>query len=154
MDSLAIGYLVDCLYNLIYYQGSVKMINYTFKNEATSKEALKVIVGKRYSYILDTIDYLYRDSAGTTSQGFTCETRLDVWLGSRGTVYIDFFVKTDSNEHYRYCYANFVINRKIKSLTVSVKFKYGTDAEERYTSYKDIEIPKKEKLTTVFMRCM
>lgn len=130
------------------------MINYTFKNETTSKEALKVIVGKRYSYILDTIDYLYKDADYTTLDGNTCQTKLDVWLGSRGTVYIDFFVKTDSNEHYRYCYANFVISKMIKSLTVSVKFKYGTDAEERYTSYKDIDIPKKEKLQTVFLRCM
>ena len=130
------------------------MISYTFKNEVTSKEALKVIVGKRYSYILDPIDYLYKDSAGTTSQGSTCETKLDVWLGLGGTVYIDFFVKTPSDEHYRYCYVNFVIGKIIKSLTVSVKFKYGTDAEERYTSYKDIEIPKKAKLETVFLRCM
>lgn len=130
------------------------MINYTFKNEITSKEALKLIVGKRYAYILDTIDYLYKDSAGTTSQGFTCETRLDVWLGSRGTVYIDFVVKTTSSEHYRYCYANFVIDSKIKSLTVSIKFHYKGGEEGRYTSYRDIEIPKKTKLETVFMRCM
>lgn len=130
------------------------MISYTFKNEVTSKEALKVIVGKRYAYILDTIDYLYRDSAGTTSQGFTCETRLDVWLGSRDAVYIDFFVKTDSNEHYRYCYASFVINSKMKSLTVEIKFHYEGGEEERYISYKDIEIPKKDKLQNVFLRCM
>lgn len=130
------------------------MINYTFENEKSSVKALKVIVGKRYSYILDIIDYLYRDAAGTTSQGFTCETKLDVWLGSSGTVYIDFTVKTTSSEHYRYCYANFVINGKIKSLTISIKFNYKGGEEERYTSYKDIEIPKKTKLETVFMRCM
>ena len=130
------------------------MINYTFKNETTSREALKLIVGKRYSYILDTIDYLYKDAAGTTSQGFTCETRLDVWVGSRGTVYIDFFVKTTSTEHYRYCYTNFVIDKTIKSLTVSIKYQYDGASEERYTSYKDIEIPKKTKLETVFLRCM
>ena len=131
------------------------MISYTFKNETTSKDALKLIVGKRYAYVLDTIDYLYKDSAGTTSQGFTCETRLDVWIGSGGTVYIDFFVKTTSSEHYRYCNANFVIDGKIKSLTVAIKFHYqGGEKEERYTSYKDIEIPKKIKLETVFMRCM
>lgn len=130
------------------------MINYTFENEKSSVKALKVIIGKRYAYILDTIDYLYRDSSGTTSQGSTCETRLDVWLGSSGTVYIDFTVKTTSSEHYRYCYANFVINSKIKSLTVSIKFHYKGGEEEQYTSYKDIEIPKKTKLETVFMRCM
>ena len=130
------------------------MINYTFKNETTSKDALKLIVGKRYSYILDTVDYLYKDAAGTTSQGFTCETRLDVWLGSRNTVYIDFFVKTTSSEHYRYCYANFVIDSKMKSLTVAIKFHYKGGEEERYTSYKDIEIPKKDKLQNVFLRCM
>lgn len=130
------------------------MISYTFKNEVTSKEALKVIVGKRYAYILDTIDYLYKDADYTTLDGTTCETKLDAWLASSGTVYIDFFVKTTSDEHYRYCYANFVINKKIKSLTVSVKFKYGDDTEQMYTSYRDIEIPKREKLTTVFLRCM
>jgi len=130
------------------------MINYTFKNETTSKEALKVIVGKRYAYILDTIDYLYKDSAGTTSQGFTCETRLDVWTGARDTVYIDFFVKTTSDDHHRYCYANFVIDKEIKSMTVSVNAKYGSYTEQRYVSYKDIEIPKREKLQTVFLRCM
>ena len=130
------------------------MINYTFKNETTSKEALKVIVGKRYSYILDVIDYLYKDSAGITEHGFICETKLDVWLGSSGTVYIDFFVKTTSPEHYRYCYANFTLSKTERSTTVSVKYQYDGASEERYTSYKDIEIPKKEKLLTVFLRCM
>ena len=129
------------------------MINYTFKGEAASKEALKVIVGKRYSYILDTIDYLYKDASGTTSQGF-CETRLDVWLGLRNTRYIDFFVKTTGIEHYRYCYAKFVIDKEIKSLIISVNAKYGSYAEQQYTSYRDIEIPKREKLQTVFLRCM
>ena len=130
------------------------MINYTFKNETTSKEALKVIVGKRYSYILDTIDYLYKDSAGTNTIGDTCETRLDVWLGSSGTVYIDFFVKTTSPEHYRYCHANFTLAKTSKAMAITVKFQYDGATEERYTSYKDIEIPKKENWLTVFLRCM
>ena len=130
------------------------MISYTFKNEVTSKEALQIIVGKRYAYILDTIDYLYRDSAGTNGYGFTCETSLNVWIGARETVYIDFFVKTASIDHHRYCHSSFVIDRDIKSLEVSIAFKNGTDIEQRYISYKNIEIPNKTKLETVFMRCM
>lgn len=130
------------------------MISYTFKGEITSKEALKVIVGKRYSYILDTIDYLYKDSAGVNTIGATCETRLDVWIGARDTVYIDFFVKTTSSTDYRLCHANFVIDREMKGLTISIKRRFDDLSEVQYTSYKDIEIPKKEKLLTVFLRCM
>ena len=130
------------------------MISYTFENEVTSKEALRVIVGKRYAYILDTIDYLYKESAGINFRGVTCETSLNVWIGARDTVYIDFFVKTTSTCHHRYCHSSFVIDRTIKSLEVSIAFKNDTDIEQRYISYKDIEIPKKTKLETVFMRCM
>ena len=129
------------------------MISYTFKNQVSGIEALKAIVGKRYAYILDTIDTLYKYADYTTLQG-TCETSLDVWIGSSGMVHIDFSVTTTDNKHYRYCYARFIIDKTIKSLTVLVKFKYGNDREREYISYKDIEIPKKTKLGAVFMRCM
>ena len=131
------------------------MINYTFETEQTSVNALKVIVGKRYQYIFDvlesTIGYFTPDCAT-----IDCE----VWIGKdSGNIHIDVMHerKNVNLETRSIVRSNFVLgkrNYKTLCITHYTYNYYNGNALDDHIVYKDIEIPKKEKLTTVAYRYM
>lgn len=125
-------------------------MRYTFKNELVSKEALGFIIGKKYAYILDTVEYVldFEDNEKVN-------TSVDVWVGDSGNIYISVFYERTTIEPWykRLACAHFVIEKKSSSLEITVTTT-SEDTEDRYTTYKDIEIPTSKKLQNVLIRCM
>ena len=125
-------------------------MKYTFKNELVSKEALGFIIGKKYAYILDAVEYTF-DWEDTEE----VNTSVDVWIGDSGNIYISVFYQRTTIEPWyrRLAYAHFVIEKKSSALEITITTT-SEGTEDRYTTYKDIEIPTSKKLQNVFLRCM
>ena len=125
-------------------------MEYTFKNAPVSKEALGHIIGKKYAYILDTVEYTF-DFEDTKE----VNTSVNVWIGNTGNTYIDVFYQRMLGEllYKRLAVAHFVIGNGGTSLETAVTITSdGTD--DRYIAYKDIEIPNPKKLKKVLSCCM
>ena len=125
-------------------------MKYTFKNELVSKEALGYIIGKKYGYILDTVEYTF-----DLEDSEKVNVSVNVWIGDSGNIYIDVFYQRIMIEllYKRLAIAHFVIGNGGTSLeTVVTITSDGTD--NRSVQYKDIEIPSPKKLKKVLLRCM
>jgi len=127
------------------------MISYTFKSQVSGIEALKAIVGKRYSYILDTINYLYREYQYDERRALT----VDVWKGTSGTIAIDITLVYTCEAMVQTSKAIVTIARYGKTLEVRRHTVYTDEhVKPAITTYLDIEIPKKTKFEKVLLRCM
>lgn len=127
------------------------MINYVFENEKSSVKALKVIIGKRYQYIFDVLESTLGDFPHECAT-ITC----DVWIGKcSGCIHIDVrhVDKNVTSGTGSMVISNFVIGprRYNKELCIT-HYTYSKLDRNKFDAlvvYKDIEIPKKEKLTKV-----
>ncbi len=125
-------------------------MKYTFNNELVSKEALGHIIGKRYAYILDAVEHTL--DFGDTNEA---NTSVDVWIGDTGITYIDVLYRRVLGEplYKRLAVAHFVI-KKNGGASLETAVTITTDeTDERYTTYKDIEIPSPKKLEKVLSCC-
>ena len=125
-------------------------MKYTFKNELVSKEALGRIIGKKYAYILDVVKYTFN-----WEDTDEMNTSVDVWVGDSGNIYISVFYQRNTIEpwHKRLACAHFVIEKKSSTLEITITVT-SEGTEDRYTTYKSIEIPTSKKLEKVLLVCM
>lgn len=125
-------------------------MKHTFNNELVSKEALEHIIGKKYAYILDAVEHTL--DFGDTNE---VSTSVDVWIGDTGITYIDVFYRRMLGEplYNRLAVAHFVIKKSGTSLETAVTITTD-ETDDRYTTYKDIEIPSPKKLEKVLSCCM
>ena len=125
-------------------------MKYTFKNELVSKEALGFIIGKKYAYILDAVEYTF-----LLEDSDEVNTSVDVWVGGSGNIYISVFYQRTTIEPWykRLAYAHFVIEKKASSLEITIT-STSEGTEDKYTTYKDVEIPSSNKLHKVLLQCM
>ena len=126
-------------------------MEYTFKNAPVSKEALGYIIGKKYAYILDTVEYTL--DFGDTNE---VNTSVDVWIGNTGNTYIDVFYRRMLGEplYNRLAVAHFVIKKNGGTSLETAVTVTSDGTDDRCTTYKDIEIPNPKKLKKVLSCCM